>query len=66
MADLAASAVARSKAVTESTSAKSAAAWFRWQSYLRQIDIADVFLSSFSPEEKWDVLVSFSSALRYG
>jgi hypothetical protein len=41
MADRAASEVGRSKAVTEQTSAKSTTAWFRWQSYLRQIDIDD-------------------------
>jgi hypothetical protein len=29
----------------------------RWQSYLRQIDIDDTFLSRFSPEDRWDVLV---------
>jgi hypothetical protein len=66
MADLAASEVARSKAVTEQTSAKSTTAWFRWQSYLRQIDIDDTFLLRFSPEDRWDVLVGFCSALRDG
>jgi hypothetical protein len=66
VADLAASAVARSKAVTESTSEKSTAAWFRWKSYLRQIDIEDIFLCSFSPEDRWDVLAGFCSALRDG
>jgi hypothetical protein len=66
MADLAASEVATSKAVTEQTSAKSTAAWFRWQSYLRQIDIDDTFLSRFSPKDRWDDLVGFCSALRDG
>jgi hypothetical protein len=66
MADLAAAEVARSKAVTEQTSEKSTAAWFRWESYLRQIDIDDTFLSRFSPEDRWDVLVGFCSALRDG
>jgi hypothetical protein len=66
MADLATSAAAISKAVTESISEKSTAAWFRWQSYLRQIVIEDIFLSSFFPEDRWDVLVGFSSALRGG
>jgi hypothetical protein len=66
MADLAASEVARSKAVTESTNSKSATAWFRWESYLRQIDIDDIFLSSFSREDRWEVLVGFCSALRDG
>jgi hypothetical protein len=66
MADLAASEAARSKAVTESTNSKSTTAWFRWESYLRQIDIDDVFLSSFSREDRWDVVVGFCSALRDG
>jgi hypothetical protein len=66
MADLAASAVARSKAVAESTNSKSTTAWFRWESYLRQIDIDDIYLSSFSRADRWDVLVGFCSALRDG
>jgi hypothetical protein len=66
MADLAASEVDRSKAVTESTNSKSATAWFRWETYLRQIDIDDIFLSSFSREDRWEVLVGFCSALRDG
>jgi hypothetical protein len=66
VADLAASRTARSKAVTESTNSKSATAWYRWKCYLRQIDIDDVFLSSFSREDRWDVLASFCAALRTG
>jgi hypothetical protein len=64
--DLVASGAAHSKTVTESTNSKSATAWFRWKWYLRQIDIDDVFLSSFSREDRWDVLAGFCSALREG
>jgi hypothetical protein len=64
MADLAVSAVARFKAVTESTSEKSTAAWFRWQPspadrHLRR-------LSHPSPQKTGRILVGFSSASEMG
>jgi hypothetical protein len=63
MTDLVASAVARSKAVIDSTESKSATVWFPWVFYLRQINIDDIFLSPFSQEDRWKVLVGFCSAL---
>jgi hypothetical protein len=66
LADFAAAALTRERAVTEGTHDDKSRAWARWEEYCLSIECQDIFMDSLNKQERILLLGAFAMAVRSG